>query len=85
MRHAPMILAVVALVLTAACSPHDDQGARADAKNAGADFKSVGHDAAKDLRKLAAEAKIEAHKLAADTRGAAHDVTKHDHNDDKNS
>ena len=50
-----------------------------DVKNAGADFKRFGHDAAKDFRKLGAEAKIEAHKLAADTRSAAHGVTKPDH------
>jgi hypothetical protein len=84
MRPTPIIAAMAALVLTAACSRHDEGGARADAKGAETEFKSAGHDAAKDLRMLAAEAKIEAHKLAADTRGAAHDVTKHDR-DDRNS
>jgi|HubBroStandDraft_2_1064218.scaffolds.fasta_scaffold584094_2 hypothetical protein len=56
-----------------------------DVKNAEADFKRFGHDAAKDFRKLGAEAKVEAHKLAADTRSAAHGVTKPDHPDDHNT
>lgn len=48
-----------------------------DVKNAEADFKRFGHDAAKDFRKLGAEAKIEAHKLAADTRGATRPADDH--------
>jgi len=55
----------------------------ADVKRAEADLRQGGHAAAQDFRKLAAEAKIEAHKLSGDTRGATHDVTRHDHPDDR--
>jgi len=84
MRPALLTAALAAVVLTAACSPHDDAGARSDLKGAEAQLKAAGHDAAKDFRKLAVDAKVQAHKLAADTRGAAHDVTHH-HDDDHNS
>jgi hypothetical protein len=83
-----------ALALTAACSRSDDHSAASatagvahntDVRNAEAEFKKAGHDAAKDFRKLAAQAKIETHKLASDTRNAGHDVAHNDHSNGKNS
>jgi Skp family chaperone for outer membrane proteins len=52
-------------------------------RNAEADIKKAGHEAARDLRKLGAEAKTETHKLADDTRGAAHDVSRRGRPDDR--
>jgi hypothetical protein len=92
MRRYQLIAALGALALTAACSQSDDHSAASatasvahntDVRNAEAEFKKAGHDAAKDFRKLAAQAKIETHKLASDTRGAAHDVTHNDHDHDR--
>ena len=96
MRLTPLIatlgLAIGALSLTAACSRSDNQSAtstsasiaqNADVRNAQAELKKAGHDAARDFRKLAAQAKIETHKLAADTRNAGHDVTHNDHSHDR--
>ena len=55
----------------------------AGVRNAEADVRKAGHEAARDLRKLGAEAKVETHKLADDTRGAAHDVAHHARPDDR--
>lgn len=52
-------------------------------RNAEADLKKAGHQAAADLRKLGAKAKVETHKLADQTRDAAHGVAGHARADDR--